>query len=99
MVVIAEGLGDTLIKGEGADAGGNAKLADIGPWFKSQVVSLAVSSAMDRDRGCMTAALNRNLSHFNFFGVVGLVAGSPLHNAKQQWGDSKVKLDSMNIVS
>jgi len=37
VVVIAEGLGDTLIKGEGVDAGGNKKLADVGPWFKSQV--------------------------------------------------------------
>jgi 6-phosphofructokinase 1 len=37
VVVIAEGLGDTLIKGEGVDAGGNKKLADVGPWFKKQV--------------------------------------------------------------
>jgi 6-phosphofructokinase 1 len=37
VVVIAEGLGDTLIKGEGTDAGGNKKLADVGPWFKKQV--------------------------------------------------------------
>jgi 6-phosphofructokinase 1 len=37
VVVIAEGLGDTLIKGEGFDAGGNKKLADVGPWFKTQV--------------------------------------------------------------
>merc|ERR1719230_2105876 len=37
VVVIAEGLGDTLIKGEGQDAGGNKILADVGPWFKKQV--------------------------------------------------------------
>lgn len=37
VVVIAEGLGDTLIKGEGVDAGGNKSLADVGPWFKKQV--------------------------------------------------------------
>merc|ERR1719450_754674 len=37
VVVIAEGLGDTLIKGEGVDADGNKKLADVGPWFKKQV--------------------------------------------------------------
>jgi len=37
VVVIAEGLGDTLIKGEGVDAGGNKILADVGPWFKKQV--------------------------------------------------------------
>eukprot|EP00403_Amphidinium_massartii_P008279 CAMPEP_0178424008 /NCGR_PEP_ID=MMETSP0689_2-20121128/27988_1 /TAXON_ID=160604 /ORGANISM="Amphidinium massartii, Strain CS-259" /LENGTH=1391 /DNA_ID=CAMNT_0020045631 /DNA_START=72 /DNA_END=4244 /DNA_ORIENTATION=+ len=37
VVIIAEGLGDTLIQADGADAGGNKKLADIGPWFKSQV--------------------------------------------------------------
>lgn len=37
VVVIAEGLGDTLIKGEGVDAGGNKKLADVGPWFKKQI--------------------------------------------------------------
>lgn len=37
VVVIAEGLGDTLIKGEGTDAGGNKKLADVGPWFKKEV--------------------------------------------------------------
>merc|ERR1719456_859774 len=36
-VVIAEGLGDTLIKGGGTDAGGNKTLADVGPWFKKQV--------------------------------------------------------------
>eukprot|EP00930_Biecheleria_cincta_P040448 TRINITY_DN27715_c0_g1_i6.p1 TRINITY_DN27715_c0_g1~~TRINITY_DN27715_c0_g1_i6.p1 ORF type:complete len:697 (+),score=123.93 TRINITY_DN27715_c0_g1_i6:155-2245(+) len=37
VVVIAEGLGDTLIKSQGADAGGNKSLADIGPWFKKQI--------------------------------------------------------------
>jgi len=37
VVVIAEGLGDTLIKSTGADAGGNKTLADVGPWFKKQV--------------------------------------------------------------
>merc|ERR1719440_307906 len=37
VVVVAEGLGDTLIKGEGVDAGGNKKLADVGPWFKKQI--------------------------------------------------------------
>jgi 6-phosphofructokinase 1 len=37
VVVIAEGLGDTLIKGEGEDAGGNKSLADVGPWFKKQI--------------------------------------------------------------
>jgi len=36
-VVIAEGLGDTMIKGGGEDAGGNKTLADIGPWFKKQI--------------------------------------------------------------
>merc|ERR1719486_1434773 len=36
-VVIAEGLGDTLIKGGGQDAGGNKTLADVGPWFKKQI--------------------------------------------------------------
>lgn len=37
VVVIAEGLGDTVIKGQGADAGGNKSLADVGPWFKKQI--------------------------------------------------------------
>jgi 6-phosphofructokinase 1 len=37
VVVIAEGLGDTLIKGSGTDAGGNKALADVGPWFKKQI--------------------------------------------------------------
>merc|ERR1711957_1105390 len=37
VVVIAEGLGDTLIKGTGNDAGGNKSLADVGPWFKEQI--------------------------------------------------------------
>jgi 6-phosphofructokinase 1 len=40
VVVIAEGLGDTLIKADGAaDAGGNKTLADVGPWFKKQIES------------------------------------------------------------
>jgi 6-phosphofructokinase 1 len=38
-VVIAEGLGDTLIKGGGTDAGGNKSLADVGPWFKKEIES------------------------------------------------------------
>merc|ERR1719502_783399 len=38
VVVIAEGLGDTLIQGDGSkDAGGNKIMADVGPWFKKQI--------------------------------------------------------------
>ncbi|CAK0803280.1 unnamed protein product, partial [Prorocentrum cordatum] len=38
VVVVAEGCGDTLIKSSGEkDAGGNVKLADVGPWLKKKV--------------------------------------------------------------
>mmetsp|Transcript_20087 Transcript_20087/g.45028 ORF Transcript_20087/g.45028 Transcript_20087/m.45028 type:complete len:1377 (+) Transcript_20087:92-4222(+) len=41
VVVVAEGCGDTLIKsatGE-MDAGGNKKLADVGPWLKDEILA------------------------------------------------------------
>mmetsp|Transcript_18861 Transcript_18861/g.32756 ORF Transcript_18861/g.32756 Transcript_18861/m.32756 type:complete len:3096 (+) Transcript_18861:58-9345(+) len=38
MIIVAEGCGDTLIKSSGdTDAGGNKKLADVGPWLKEQL--------------------------------------------------------------
>jgi 6-phosphofructokinase 1 len=40
VVVVAEGCGDTLLKGDGAtDAGGNKILADVGPWLKDAITS------------------------------------------------------------
>lgn len=40
VVVVAEGCGDTLIKSDGGtDAGGNKKLADVGPWLSEQISS------------------------------------------------------------
>eukprot|EP00443_Scrippsiella_acuminata_P111992 CAMPEP_0115576416 /NCGR_PEP_ID=MMETSP0272-20121206/2544_1 /TAXON_ID=71861 /ORGANISM="Scrippsiella trochoidea, Strain CCMP3099" /LENGTH=3038 /DNA_ID=CAMNT_0003011193 /DNA_START=42 /DNA_END=9158 /DNA_ORIENTATION=- len=40
VIVVAEGCGDTLIKSSGdTDAGGNKKLADIGPWLKDQITA------------------------------------------------------------
>merc|ERR1719424_350630 len=38
VIVVAEGCGDTLVKGTGAtDAGGNKLLADVGLWLKAQM--------------------------------------------------------------
>lgn len=38
VVVVAEGCGDTLIKSsDEKDAGGNLKLADVGPWLKDRI--------------------------------------------------------------
>ena len=40
VIVVAEGCGDTMIQASGeADAGGNKKLADVGPWLKQQIES------------------------------------------------------------
>eukprot|EP00933_Yihiella_yeosuensis_P060980 TRINITY_DN63796_c0_g1_i1.p1 TRINITY_DN63796_c0_g1~~TRINITY_DN63796_c0_g1_i1.p1 ORF type:complete len:1621 (+),score=362.08 TRINITY_DN63796_c0_g1_i1:388-4863(+) len=40
VIVVAEGCGDTMLKSSGGcDAGGNKKLADVGPWFKDQLLS------------------------------------------------------------
>ncbi|CAJ1383779.1 unnamed protein product [Effrenium voratum] len=42
VIVVAEGCGDTLLKSSGErDAGGNKKLADVGPWLKEQLLSYA----------------------------------------------------------
>lgn len=38
VIVVAEGCGDTLIKsGDEKDAGGNKKLADVGPWLRDRI--------------------------------------------------------------
>merc|ERR1719310_2088685 len=38
VVVVAEGCGDTIIEGSGeCDAGGNKKLADVGPYLKDEI--------------------------------------------------------------
>jgi len=37
VIVIAEGLGDTLLEACGADAGGNKRMPDAGLWLKSQI--------------------------------------------------------------
>lgn len=40
VVVVAEGCGDTMLQGSGdTDAGGNKKLADVGPWLKDKVLA------------------------------------------------------------
>lgn len=42
VIVVAEGCGDTLLKSSGErDAGGNKKLADVGPWLRDQILSYA----------------------------------------------------------
>ncbi|CAE7030692.1 PFK6 [Symbiodinium natans] len=46
VIVVAEGCGDTLLKSSGerghlSDAGGNKKLADVGPWLKEQLLAYA----------------------------------------------------------
>eukprot|EP00931_Biecheleriopsis_adriatica_P041482 TRINITY_DN23703_c0_g1_i1.p1 TRINITY_DN23703_c0_g1~~TRINITY_DN23703_c0_g1_i1.p1 ORF type:complete len:2979 (-),score=657.34 TRINITY_DN23703_c0_g1_i1:1-8937(-) len=42
VIVVAEGCGDTLLKSSGeCDAGGNKKLADVGPWLKDQLMGFA----------------------------------------------------------
>eukprot|EP00927_Polykrikos_kofoidii_P031734 TRINITY_DN27223_c0_g2_i1.p1 TRINITY_DN27223_c0_g2~~TRINITY_DN27223_c0_g2_i1.p1 ORF type:complete len:2094 (-),score=374.61 TRINITY_DN27223_c0_g2_i1:88-6090(-) len=39
VIIVAEGCGDTLIKGSGeCDAGGNKVMADVGPWFKDRIM-------------------------------------------------------------
>jgi len=39
VIVVAEGCGDTLIQSSGErDAGGNKKLADVGPWLQGQLL-------------------------------------------------------------
>jgi len=38
VVVVAEGCGDTIVRGSGeTDAGGNKKLADVGPFLKDEI--------------------------------------------------------------
>jgi len=38
VIVVAEGCGDTIIRGDGeTDAGGNKKLADVGPYLKDSI--------------------------------------------------------------
>jgi 6-phosphofructokinase 1 len=40
VIVVAEGCGDTLIKGDGAtDAGGNKVMADVGPWLRDAILA------------------------------------------------------------
>jgi 6-phosphofructokinase 1 len=47
VVVIAEGAGQDLVKGEGGtDASGNPILADIGQWFVKQVRYAEVSQKL-----------------------------------------------------
>lgn len=42
VIVVAEGCGDTLLKSSGErDAGGNKKLADVGPWLREQLLAYA----------------------------------------------------------
>eukprot|EP00913_Durusdinium_trenchii_P024361 g22870.t1 len=42
VLVVAEGCGDTLLKSSGErDAGGNKKLADVGPWLRDQILAYA----------------------------------------------------------
>eukprot|EP00929_Paragymnodinium_shiwhaense_P116506 TRINITY_DN860_c0_g3_i2.p1 TRINITY_DN860_c0_g3~~TRINITY_DN860_c0_g3_i2.p1 ORF type:complete len:3027 (-),score=901.93 TRINITY_DN860_c0_g3_i2:117-9197(-) len=40
VIVVAEGCGDTIIKGDGAvDAGGNKIMADVGPYLKDEITA------------------------------------------------------------
>merc|ERR1719183_488142 len=40
VVVVAEGCGDTMLQSTGEiDAGGNAKLPDVGPWLREKILS------------------------------------------------------------
>merc|ERR1740121_2695162 len=40
VIVVAEGCGDTMLQGDDeTDAGGNKKIADVGPWLKDQIGS------------------------------------------------------------
>eukprot|EP00930_Biecheleria_cincta_P074046 TRINITY_DN6127_c0_g3_i2.p1 TRINITY_DN6127_c0_g3~~TRINITY_DN6127_c0_g3_i2.p1 ORF type:complete len:2608 (+),score=545.13 TRINITY_DN6127_c0_g3_i2:58-7881(+) len=42
VIVVAEGCGDRLLKSSGeTDAGGNKKLADVGPWLRHQILAYA----------------------------------------------------------
>lgn len=39
VIVVAEGCGDTLLGSSGVDAGGNKKMADVGPWLRDQITA------------------------------------------------------------
>jgi len=47
VIVVAEGCGDTIIKGDGStDAGGNKTLADVGPYLKDEITSYLKSQSI-----------------------------------------------------